>query len=171
MSTASLVRRVRERSGQATVEFIFVGVIVLVLSFGVIDFARALIARQVLTNVTREGANLASRTMSLSNAVNAVLVSASPLNLNQSGYVVLSNVARDALGNASVTAQYAQGGMPTASRIGQLGATANMPSTSYPANNESVITAEVFYRYEAVTPLGRFLGLVLPTQLYDVAYF
>jgi Flp pilus assembly protein TadG len=171
MSIATSLRRIHDRAGQAALEFFFVGSILLVLSFGVIDIARALIARQVLTSVTREGANLASRTMSLSNAVNAVITSATPLDLSRNGYVILSTVARDNTGNAKVTAQYAQGGAASTSRVGQPNGAATMPSASYPANGDSVVVAEVFYHYAAITPLGRLIGVVLPTQLYDVAYF
>jgi Flp pilus assembly protein TadG len=163
--------RFGDRSGQALPELLFIGVFLLVMAFGVIDFARALIARQVLTNVTREGANLASRTTSLSNAVNAVIISAMPLKLSQTGYVILSTVTRNAGGTATVTAQYGQGGMPTASRIGAVAATANMPSSSFPANNDSIVAAEVFYHYAPITPLGKLLSLTLPSQFYDVAYF
>jgi Flp pilus assembly protein TadG len=166
-----LPRQRDDQSGQALLEFVFIGTFLLVMAFGLIDFARALIARQVLTNVTREGANLASRGTTMTNALNAVITSAVPLNLNQTGYVILSTVYRNTSGTATVANQVTQGGYPSTSKIGAVGQPAALPNTSIPGTNETVIVAEVFYRFVPVTPLGKLLNVALPTQLYDVAFF
>jgi Flp pilus assembly protein TadG len=166
-----LSHRLNDRSGQALLEFVFIATFMLILAFGLIDFARALIARQVLTNVTREGANLASRGTSMTNAMQAVITSASPLNLNQTGCVILSSVYRDTLGRAKVTAQCKQGGLAANSAVGAVGATAVLPDPALLANNDTMIVAEVFYHFVPVTPLGKMLKITLPSTLYDVAYF
>lgn len=51
-----LLRKVRDDSGQALVEFALVLPILLMLVFGVIEFGRAWNASQVLTDAAREGA-------------------------------------------------------------------------------------------------------------------
>jgi hypothetical protein len=33
------------------------------------------------------------------------------------------------------------------------------------------MVAEVFYRFQAATPVGNLMGWALPTMLYDVAFF
>jgi hypothetical protein len=41
-----------------------------------------------------------------------------------------------------------------------------------PQLNQTVYVTEVFYKYKPITPLGKFLvGIVLPSQSYDVAYY
>ena len=82
----------RNRSGQALVEFTFVAIILLLMIFGLIDFCRAISVRQVITSLSREGSNLASRNTSLSNAVDAVIAAANPLNITTSGRVIITSV-------------------------------------------------------------------------------
>ena len=83
----------RLRSGQALVEFVFVAATLLLLFFGLIDFCRAISTRQVITNLSREGSNLASRTSTISNAVAAVIAADDPLDINAHGRVIITAVA------------------------------------------------------------------------------
>ena len=173
--TQSTVRQLpRQREcGQALLELMFVLLILLLLLFGLIDFGRVIYERQILTNLSREGANLASRGTSLSNTVAAIMVSAAPLNLSANGRVIITAVVNNN-GVLSITAQLSQGGYSAASRIGNgVGSTATLPvtATKIPPVNQTLYVAEVFYGYTAITPLGALLGATLPTTLYDAAYF
>ena len=175
MRRTCFIRVSRDQSGHALVEFSFVVLILAVLIFALIDFSRAISTRQVLTNLSREAANLASRGTSLSNTLVAVKASAQPLDIDQKGYVILSVVHRDNASNATVTVQLTGGGVPSASRVATagVGRPPTLPPTPelLPQPNRTLHVAEVFYRFAPVTPVGQLLGLVLPTTQYDVAYF
>src|SRR5438093_10367787 len=66
--------------GQALIEMTFVTVLLLVLILGLIDYGRAIMTRQIITNLSREPAHLASRGTTLTNALTAVRGSADPGN-------------------------------------------------------------------------------------------
>ncbi|MBM3858608.1 MAG: pilus assembly protein [Verrucomicrobia bacterium] len=166
-----LPTRWASRSGQALVEFTLMAVLLMVLLFAIIDFGRAFHLKQILINVSREGANLTSRGTDSTNALNAVVTSAQPLDINSSGYVILSTVTRDANGVARVTEQVRRGGLTSSSRIGAVGAVATLPNNNVPPNNQRLYVAEVFYQFQGVTPLSGFLSFTLPARFYDVAYF
>ena len=36
---------------------------------------------------------------------------------------------------------------------------------------KTVYITEVFYSYQPITPIGSLLGIVMPSTLYEVAYF
>jgi hypothetical protein len=145
--------------------------VLMVVLFAVIDFGRAIHLKQILINVSREGANLSSRGTDPTNTLNAVVISAQPLSINQSGYIIISKVYRDGTGHATVAEQYRRGGVSASSRIGLVGGTPNLPNSSIPPNNQNLWIVEVFYEYHPITPLGHFLSFALPSPFYDVAYF
>jgi Flp pilus assembly protein TadG len=160
-------------SGQAFVEFAFVALMMMVMVFGLIDFGRVVYERQVLVNLTREGSNLASRGTSLSDTVTAVFTSASPLNLNTKGRVIVTTVL-NSNGMFVVSGQLAQGGISATSKVGTgVGNKATLPpaAVAIPQPNQTLYVTEVFYSYAPVTPVGKLLKLTLPPTLYDVAYF
>lgn len=60
MTAVSRRRRLRNRPGQSMVEFVLIAPMLLLLFFGLVEFARAWNIRHVLTDAAREGArNLA----------------------------------------------------------------------------------------------------------------
>jgi Flp pilus assembly protein TadG len=175
----SLARIFRDCSAQAMVEFVFVVLILVVLMFGLIDFSRFISTRQTLINVSREGSNLALRQTDLSNAVVAVVQSASSLTINNAGAgpkgrVIITEVTNN--GTATIiTGQYAQGGLTSvSSKIGTgVNTPVTMPAgiTGIPQPNDKVYITEVYYTFQPITPIGQLLKFALPTQFYDVAYF
>jgi Flp pilus assembly protein TadG len=175
--------RSRDRSGQALVEFMFVGFILLFMLFGMIDFCRAISTRQVLINLSREAANLAARgtgstaDASISNAIAAVIAGDAPLNLTNNGLVIISAVL-NSNGTYRVTNQIREGQLLADSRVapGGVGSTTpNMPSTptavQIPQTNQTMFVSEVYYNYKAATPIGRLLNFNMTNALYDAAYF
>jgi Flp pilus assembly protein TadG len=165
--------RANDCAGQALLEFVFVCVMMLALSFGLIDFGRAIYQRQVLTALTRDGSNLASRGTTLTNTVDAVISSANPLDITTKGRVIVTAVF-NSNGVYTISGQLSKGGLGATSKIGVgTGNPANMPDTTLPIPplNQTVYVTEVFYSYTPITPIGKLLQMALPTNLYDVAYF
>lgn len=163
-------------SGQALAEFAFVAMLLIVMGFGVIDFSRAIFEKQVLSHLTREGSNLASRGTALADTAIAVVNDAPPLNLGTSGLVIVTAVTNNGK-SYTITGQVSQGGISARSKIGSgLNKPANLPisatsPTAVPQPNQTAYVTEVFYSYTPLTPIGSILKIVMPTQLYDVAYF
>lgn len=164
----------RAPRGLAVVEMTLVMPLLLVILFAAVDWGRAILARQVLINISREAANLSSRGTSLSDAIAAVQASARPLDLAGKGYVILTEVQRDSHGAITVHARAASGGKPQSSRVGGVvGGPASLPPSNppVPPNGQSVYVAEVFYVLAPVTPIGHLLGIQVGQTYYDVAYF
>jgi Flp pilus assembly protein TadG len=161
-------------------ELSIIVVILAVMVMGMIDYSRIFVVRQTMVNASREGANLAVRGTTLSNAVTA-MVSTAPAMLFSNGYgtIIASVVTRSGSGTATVTSQVKRGATNYLSRIGNLnasGASVTLPSTQLPQTNQSLYITEVFYPFTPWTPIGnlmRFLSTnsVMPSLLYDVSYF
>lgn len=115
---------------------------------------------------------MASRGTTLSDTAAAVVAASAPLNLAVNGQVIVSSVFNNN-NRIQLTAQVSQGGMGATSLIGSvIGGTVVVPATVVPQLNQTVYVTEVFYKYQPITPIGNFLtGTVLPSRLYDVAYY
>lgn len=92
-----LPRACRRQRGLAAVEFALLLPLLLILLFGMIDAARALQANIIITNLSREGANLVARGSTQLDAgsqdiIYALMASAPPLNVNQQGMVYITRV-------------------------------------------------------------------------------
>jgi TadE-like protein len=83
--------------GIAVIEFGILLPIFIFLTLPVIDFARAIQANLILTNLTREGASLASRTSQLPQTImDSLAQTTPPLNMAQRGMIYITKV----MGNA-----------------------------------------------------------------------
>ena len=169
--------------GQALLELTTFVVILAALVMGLVDYGRLFVVRQMMVVASREGANLAARGTSLSNAVTAMVATA-PAMLFTNGYgtIIASAVGRDNSGVVTVTGQVKYGATNYPSRVGNLNASGNavaLPTTLLPPTNQTLYVTEVFYPFTQVTPLGKMLNLLrgrttnAPTAslLYDVTYF
>ena len=83
--------------GLAAVEMVLVIPLLLLLGLGVIELSHVILAKNISTAVAREGANLASRSFSDSNQniMDALALSADPLDLSQDGVIYISVVVGD----------------------------------------------------------------------------
>jgi Flp pilus assembly protein TadG len=170
------MNRLRDCAGQSLMEFALIAFMLLVLIFGIIDIGRAIYQRQIMINLSREGANLTSRGTSLTNALDSLVISAAPLDINRNGLIVLTAVQRKTDGTLVVLEQRSTGALTNSvlSRVapGGTGSTAvTLPNTDIPQPSRILNVAEIFYNYTAVTPLGQLMGFTLPSRQYDVAYF
>ncbi len=167
-------RQSRRRStrGGAVLELGLSLLFLLLMLFGVIDFGRALLFRHALTSMSREAANLESRGTPMDTTLHSTIENSGAANLAQNGYVILSAVARDERGGLRVTRQVFGGGMPSTSRIGsRTSGEVLLPNDGVPLRGQTLYVAEIFLRFEPVTPIGDLLGKRMPRVLYDVAYF
>lgn len=170
------MKRYFERNdGQALVEFVFMTVMLLVMVFGLIDFGRAIYDRQILINLSREAANLSSRGTSLQETEQAIILSAAPLDMVADGCIILTVVERDDEGVVTIVEQTrSNGGISPPSQVGAgTGTVASLPRTAVeiPPRGEKLYVAEVYHRYEPVTPLGQLIEVTLPSVLSDIAFF
>jgi len=83
--------------GLATVEMAIVTPILLLLGLGVIELSHVILAKNISTALAREGANLASRSFADSDQeiMDALALSAEPLDLSQNGVIYISVVVGD----------------------------------------------------------------------------
>jgi Flp pilus assembly protein TadG len=170
----SIARKFRDgRRGQATVEFAVIATVLLVLVLALVDFSRALYDLQVMVGLSRQGSNLASRGDSLAVATAAVVTGDAPLNLTSNGEVIITSVMNTA-GVDQITGQSSQGGTTNTSKIGSaIGGRANIPTTAQTMvqPGQTIYVTEIYFTYKPITPIGNFVKMVLPSTLYEAAYF
>ena len=92
------VHPLRKRgAGLAAVEFALLLPVLLVLLLGLVDIARALQANMIIINMSREGANLASRgklqlSENAQTIIGQVAASAPPLDMNKLGMIYITRI-------------------------------------------------------------------------------
>jgi hypothetical protein len=174
------------KKGIAALELALILPILLVLVFGIIDFGRLIRARLIVTNVSREGGSMVSRSFKSGDDLLTMLQSSgTPLDLNGSGriyvskikngtstnpnpYIDTSNQLPWSAGNLSVTSVIHDGG--ASYHLGISPALYNHLVFN-PVNQTSDISevwvVEVYYKYKPITPLPNFITGILVTPGYD----
>lgn len=167
--------------GSAAVEFAFVLPLLIVLVFAIIDFGRLVHARLVVTNVSREAANLASRYRDIEIQQQAedllflLSSSSTPLSLEENGRIIITKIsAGTSTENTDpvIAVQRSRGGLSVGSRLagGQLGLSQAMyehlvfKEDNQTSDISEITVAEVFYKYRPVTPLPSFIEGILLTH-------
>lgn len=170
-------------SGQSTVELSMILLVLVILAFGLMDFCTAIYEKQVIVNLTREGANLSARGSGdspeevMTNALAAIIQEASPLNLStnsNSGLLILTAVTNNT-GLASgyyVKQQLTSGRLSASSKVGTgVGTHATLPSSLVAQAGHYIYIAEIYYKFNAPAPLQKLIHATVTNQFYDVAYF
>ena len=195
MSASRRNRSINRKSGmgecgQVLLEFALTLPLLVVLVFGLIDFSRGIYIQQVLVSLTRDSSLMAARGTLPADVVtvlttNTNTTGTSPLDLMNRGRIIITpviNNGTDAIPVYQVAAaQYSagtcQGCTTMNSRVGAnvVGSSATLPpqpadGNSFPQPGKTVYVTEIFYAYQALTPIGTLLARVMPSQLYDVAY-
>jgi Flp pilus assembly protein TadG len=161
------------QKGSAFVELAIVLPLLILLALGVFDFARAIHAKNMITNMSREGANLASRTTTNgTDIMNAIAYTAQPLNMTSNGAIYITVVQGDTENGSTVPKIISQttwrGKTSPRSKIGSsIGSTAQNLDTLNLADGETVHAVEVYYHYHSL--FYNYLGL--DKQLYSMSVF
>jgi len=182
----------REESGQALIELAITATTLCVLIFGIVDFGRAIYDVQVMKNIAGEGSSIASN--QLSGSTNAALTAAqtvvtyagSDLDMAHKGCVIVTVVTNQGGGppaTLAITDQAYDCGITASSQIGCLNGVngcrssqATLPQAAQDALRGQVVgsslyVTEIYYNYNAITPVMSFLRGALPSQFYTVAYY
>lgn len=160
-------------SGQALLEFAVGAMILATIVFAMIDSARAIFDMQVMSFLSGQGSNLASRGTALTDSATAVVTASGSLNLGSAyGKVIVTSVYNNN-GALSITGQNSLGTMAATSKVGTgVGSSATLPTSAKPPNSQTVYVTEVFYSFQSITPMGKlFTKTLMPSTLYDVAYY
>src|SRR4029077_20592804 len=87
-------RRGKHQRGVAFTEFALIFPIFLLVFLSSIDIGRLIYMRQVIANLSREGASLASRGATDAQAISAIEAADDPLDLKNAGKTIVSTVRR-----------------------------------------------------------------------------
>jgi hypothetical protein len=160
--------------GQACVELAMILPILVLLVLGVYDFACAMRANNIISNMSREGANLAARsTLATQDIMNALALTAQPLNMKDQGMIYIT-----ALQGTGATPQIQKQDGWDGSKIknkpsSRIGSVASAPAQNLGAtftlsSDKQACVIEVFYNYQSLfsSNLVRLGG-----QLYSKAIF
>jgi hypothetical protein len=99
----------KKSDGVALIELAITLPILLLLVFGVFEYARAIHAKNIITNMSREAANLASRTSSpVQQIMDSIALTAQPLDMTANGMIFVTEVRGQGADPTvpRVTAQY-----------------------------------------------------------------
>ena len=161
------------RQGQALIEMAITLMLLVILMMGVYDYSRAIHAQSIITNMSREGANLIARAnMNLSgneptdfqNVLDLIGKTAQPLDMVNHGMMYIYKVERvnnqnkitDSLGwNRSVVGS----SMPISASAANLGGITL-------ATGQTAYGFEVYYQYQSV-----FLGNHYSPTLKSISIF
>jgi hypothetical protein len=173
----------RTEHGASLLELVLLLPLLIVLAFGVIDLGRLIHARLVVTNVSREGASLASRERDPSNLITMLQSSAKPFDLSNQGLIIVTKVggADTTDPNDSHLVPYiiSQAGVGALSIISSsISISGNNLNTALPriikylvldqntglSDISGVTVVEVFYHYRPITPLPNFIQGMFPSN-------
>jgi hypothetical protein len=185
------------KRGAAALELALVLPMLLVLSFGAIDFGRLIYARLIIASVSREGGSLACRFISpddaategvdekvvqINNLSGMLQQSGLPLDLSGSGKIWISQITAGVSNDDSEPNLYGDSPYGYGS-LGGSGASSSTVPTEFGLIDalrerlvfhegkgpdlDSVWVVEVYYKYVPITPLPNLITGILNTPGYD----
>jgi hypothetical protein len=100
---------IRDHRGQSTIELAIILPFLLLLALGVFEFARAIQAKNITANMSREGTNLVSRSTGSDtpqDIMAALASTAQPLNMPLNGMMYITEFIGESGGQIEVVTQY-----------------------------------------------------------------
>lgn len=161
------MKRKKNSRGLAAVEFAVILPMLLLLSLPILDLARIIQFDMILTNMSREAANLASRTQDEPwDIMNTVAATAPPLQMQTSGIIYISKIIGNGPGKSNVILEqykwtggfnqsskvwancssWASDGTGKCSSIPSAGFSINDAMANQLADGEVIYVVESFYR-------------------------
>jgi len=93
----------KKSDGQTMVELALILPVLLLLAFGVFEYSRSILTKNIITNMSREGANLAARTQTDPQTImTAIATTADPLEIGTNGMIFITEVVGDDFGGSTV---------------------------------------------------------------------
>ncbi len=160
----------RATAGQSMVEFAVLAPLLLLIFLGMVEAATAYDRQHVLAGLSREGANIASRGAELQEVIDVITANGASIGFGELGGVVVSRVLIDE-DATEVTAQLGTPGFEPRSRLGAVGDPAIGFEGLGLVEGHELHVVELFYDYNAFTPLGAFVEGAVPDGLYSRAVF
>jgi TadE-like protein len=169
--------------GQAAVELAAAATLLLLFMCSAIDFGRVLYDLEVISELSRQGSNLASRVSgsaacdSLCTSLADLLAGDSGLGLSSNGKVIITEFdqAKPAAGGTYTVVEQVQSstGITATSRVAPGGGSAVIAGAPALQTGQKLYTTEIFYSFTPATGIGAMTNNAVgfPTQLYDIAYF
>lgn len=179
-------RDMERMRGIATLELALILPLLLVMVFAIVDFGRLIQARLIVTNVSREGASLVSRSVASAADLTTILAlletSGRPLDLSGKGTIHITRIkAGTSTSNPNpskdISLSASRGSLGYPATIGS-GPTLGLSDAIYrhlifrgaPQNTsdiDSVFGVEVYYKYKPITPLPSLISNLFVTPGYD----
>jgi hypothetical protein len=162
----------RGSSGQSVVELALVLPVLMAMALGVYDLARAIQANNIIVNMSREGASLASRTTrDPQDIMDSLAFTAEPLAVHTDGmmYITKGKVTNGVVSYPNAPVAWHGNANPSGleSSIGNVAA----PLEGMDSQNKQltadgeIYVFEVFYRYRFL--FGRIISVTVPLKLHS----
>lgn len=187
---------IRDSRGQGLLEFTIIMPILLILTLGVCEVGSMLLDQHVTAKMSREGANLISRDVTMDTAETALRAMATgPVKFPYDAKVIFSVIRKGATpGTANngwnyVSQRHVFGSLAGSSFLNNTGGTftgvdhtarnpdtdtrlrvSNLPGALDLQPGGAVYITEVYTKHTRLTPLDKF-GVSFPEKLYSIAYF
>lgn len=160
----------KDTRGVELVELVLVLPVLLTVVFGLLEFGSVFDRQHVVSGLSREAANIASRGASLDSVVQITITNGSSIGIGPVGAVIASQV--DVIsGIPQVVSQRMGGGLTVPSKVGLPGAQATPFVGNGLSNGKSYYVVEIFLPYQPFTPLRALIAPVIPDTLYDRTIF
>jgi hypothetical protein len=178
--------KIFKKSGQSTVEFVFVIPFLITFILAVVEFSLMFVQTQRVSALSRETVNASFRDCStlpkdqldscVDSLVKTIGKTAATLlfdfndTANGRGKIIIS-IYQWENGEAKLSSQKQSGGggAVTDGFISQF--SPNKIDGSILENQESITIGEVFYQYKPLTIVGSLLDMVMPENLYEVTIY
>jgi len=157
-------------NGQSVVELALVLPFLVVLMLGLVDLSRAIQAHNIIANMSREGANLRSRTsLDDQDIMNSLANTAQPLAMSSKGMMYIIKVQGVAGSDPIIKAVAWEKGSGPNSTV-DVSYVSKMLGNRKIEDKDNLYIFEIFYKYDSLFKPSGYYGGLSP-QLHSVSIF